>query len=327
MTDRTAGDGHLRDTVARVLVVAGALFAVSPWASPPLALALGAALALTLGNPVVRLTTQASRWLLQTAVVGLGFGIPIRTVLTAGASGIGYTALGIGAAIVAGLLLGRWFQVERQTSMLITAGTSICGGSAIAAVGPAIGAAPEAMSVALATVFVLNAVALYLFPPIGHLLGLSQHQFAVWAALGIHDTSSVVGAASVYGQAALQEATILKLVRALWIIPVTLGAALLAHRWQLGGESRRGLKLPWFIGLFVVAAVVRSAASGSAIPVLDQVVHWARVALVLTLFLIGLGLTRGTLRRVGLRPLIQGVLLWAILGSATLVAVLELVTG
>ena len=312
---------------ALALVIAGVAFALSPWATPALALGLGALLALTLGNPVASLTTPASRWLLQGAVVGLGFGIPIRTVLSAGSSGVGYTALGIAAALTAGLLLGHWFRVERQTSLLITAGTSICGGSAIAAVGPAIGAGPEAMSVALATVFVLNAVALYLFPPIGHLLHLSQHQFAVWAALGIHDTSSVVGAAASYGHAALQEATILKLVRALWIIPVTLAAAALAHRWQLGGESRRGLKLPWFIGLFVLAAVARSSLPASALPVLDGMVHAARVALVLTLFLIGLGLTRETLRRVGHRPLVQGVLLWVVLGVGTLLAVRQWVTG
>ena len=312
---------------ALALVIAGVAFALSPWATPALALGLGALLALTLGNPVASLTTPASRWLLQGAVVGLGFGIPIRTVLSAGSSGVGYTAVGIAAALTAGLLLGHWFRVERQTSLLITAGTSICGGSAIAAVGPAIGAGPEAMSVALATVFVLNAVALYLFPPIGHLLHLSQHQFAVWAALGIHDTSSVVGAAASYGHAALQEATILKLVRALWIIPVTLAAAALAHRWQLGGESRRGLKLPWFIGLFVLAAVARSSLPASALPVLDGMVHAARVALVLTLFLIGLGLTRETLRRVGHRPLVQGVLLWVVLGVGTLLAVRQWVTG
>ena len=316
-----------RMSPALALAVGGAAFALSPWATPALALGLGALLALTLGNPVANFTRSASRWLLQGAVVGLGFGIPIRTVLTAGSSGVGYTALGIGAAVTGGLLLGRWLRVERQTSLLITAGTSICGGSAIAAVGPAIGAGPEAMSVALATVFVLNAVALYIFPPIGHLLHLSQHQFAVWAALGIHDTSSVVGAAASYGHAALQEATILKLVRALWIIPVTLAAAALAHRWQLGGESRRGLRMPWFIGLFVLAAVLRSALPDSAAPLLDGVVHAARVALVLTLFLIGLGLTRATLRRVGLRPLAQGVLLWMVLGVGTLLAVREWVTG
>lgn len=319
--------GHPRALPVLALIAAGAAVAVSPWGSPALALALGAAIALTVGNPVGHVTTPAARWLLQTAVVGLGFGIPLRTVLTAGATGVGYTALGIAAAIAAGLVLGRWLRVERQTALLITAGTSICGGSAIAAVGPAIGATSAAMSVALATVFVLNAVALYLFPPIGHLLGLSQHQFAVWAALGIHDTSSVVGAAAIYGPAALQEATILKLVRALWIIPVTLGATVLAHRWQAGGEARRGLQVPWFIGLFVLAAAVRSAVPDGLIPSLDLVVHGARVALVLTLFLIGLGLTRDTLRRVGVRPLVQGVLLWATLGLATLIAVRKWVAG
>jgi uncharacterized integral membrane protein (TIGR00698 family) len=170
--------------------------------SPALALALGAILALTIGNPYPTATRVTSKWLLQLAVVGLGFGIPIAAVAKAGASGIEYTMAGIAVALTLGIILGRLLRVEKQTSFLITAGTSICGGSAIAAVGPAIGASAESMSVSLATVFVLNAVALYLFPAIGHLLQLSQHQFAIWAAIAIHDTSSVVGAAASYGASA-----------------------------------------------------------------------------------------------------------------------------
>jgi uncharacterized integral membrane protein (TIGR00698 family) len=303
------------------LLVAAGLFTLTPWASPPLALALGAALALLVGNPAPVWTGLAARTLLQAAIVGLGFGMPLGVVLSAGATGVGYTALGLAAALTLGLGLGRWLRIEQRTSVLITAGTSICGASAIAAVGPAIGATAEAMSVALATIFILNAVALYLFPFLGHLLDLTQHQFAVWAALAIHDTSSVVGAAASFGPAALGEATVLKLARALWIVPLTIGAASLVHAPRHG--TRRGATVPWFVGAFVLAALIRSLLPPSAGPALDAVARGARTVLALTLFLIGLGLTRATLASVGLRPMLQGVLLWAALGSLTLVAVMR----
>jgi uncharacterized integral membrane protein (TIGR00698 family) len=302
------------------LLVAAGLFTLTPWASPPLALALGAALALLVGNPSPEWTGMAARTLLQAAIVGLGFGMPLGVVLSAGATGVGYTALGLAAALTLGLGLGRWLRIEQRTSVLITAGTSICGASAIAAVGPAIGATAEAMSVALATIFILNAVALYLFPLLGHLLDLTQHQFAVWAALAIHDTSSVVGAAASFGPAALGEATVLKLARALWIVPLTIGAASLVHAPQ---GTRGRATVPWFVGAFVLAALIRSLLPPSAAPALDAVAHGARTVLALTLFLIGLGLTRATLASVGLRPMLQGVLLWAALGSLTLLAVMR----
>jgi uncharacterized integral membrane protein (TIGR00698 family) len=299
-----------------ILFALGGAFSLSPWATPAIGLALGGGLALTVGNPVPRLTGRIARWLLQAAVVGLGFGMPFGAVLAAGRTGVGYTVAGIFTALALGLLLGYWLRIERKTSFLITAGTSICGGSAIAAVGPAIGARPEAMSVALATVFLLNAVALYLFPPIGHLLHLSQHQFAIWAAVAIHDTSSVVGAATGYGPVALEQATVLKLARALWIVPLTIGAALVARR--DGSLTTARVPLPWFIGLFALAAFARSVLPAAAVPALDQIAHAARIALVLTLFLIGATLTRSTLRRLGPRPFLQGVLLWALVGGLSL---------
>jgi uncharacterized integral membrane protein (TIGR00698 family) len=306
-----------------VPVILAALFTLTPWASPPTALALGAALALILGNPHPRRSAAVARVLLQTAVVGLGFGMPLAVVLSAGATGLGYTALGLLAAVSLGLVLGRLLRIEQRTSFLITAGTSICGASAIAAVGPAIGATAEAMSVALATIFILNAVALYLFPPLGHLLDLSQHQFAVWAALAIHDTSSVVGAAASFGPAALGEATVLKLARALWIVPLTIGAAALVRPPHADGAFRGRPVVPWFVGAFVMAALSRSLLPAGAAPTLDAIAHAARSALALTLFLIGLGLTRTTLASVGLRPMLQGLLLWAALGSLTLAAVVR----
>ncbi|HZE75038.1 MAG TPA: putative sulfate exporter family transporter [Gemmatimonadales bacterium] len=293
----------------------------TPAVTPATALAAGAVLALTIGNPAPKLSASAGQWLLQAAVVGLGFGMPLTAVIAAGRSGVGYTVAGVATAIILGLLLGRWLKVEGQTSVLITAGTSICGGSAIAAVGPAIGARAEAMGVSLATVFVLNAVALYLFPAIGHWLHLSQHQFAIWAAVAIHDTSSVVGAAAGYGPVALEQATVLKLARALWILPMTLVAAAVARRRDplQSGSSR--LPIPWFIGLFVLAAVSRSILPATAAPALDGAVRLARWMLVLTLFLIGAGLTRATLRSVGTRPLVQGLLLWIAVASLSLLVV------
>ncbi len=296
--------------------------------SPAVALAFGAVLALTVGNPFPVATRVTAKWLLQAAVVGLGFGIPIAAVAKSGAAGVGYTMAGIALALTLGVFLGRILDVEKQTSFLITAGTSICGGSAIAAVGPAIGASAEAMSVSLATVFVLNAVALYLFPPIGHWLQLSQHQFAIWAAIAIHDTSSVVGAAASYGASALQEATVLKLARALWIVPLTLAAAAMTRRARKAhADPTARLQPPYFIALFLFASMLRSYAAPASDASFDRIASWARVALVATLFLIGAGLTRETLKSVGVRPLVQGVLLWIAVGSITLLAVTQFITG
>jgi uncharacterized integral membrane protein (TIGR00698 family) len=300
--------------------------------SPAVALAVGAVLALTVGNPFPVATRVTAKWLLQLAVVGLGFGIPIAAIAKAGAAGVGYTMAGIALALTLGIILGRVLDVEKQTSFLITAGTSICGGSAIAAVGPAIGASAEAMSVSLATVFVLNAVALYLFPPIGHWLQLSQHQFAIWAAIAIHDTSSVVGAAASYGSSALQEATVLKLARALWIVPLTLAAAAVTRRDRrstlaTAPETATTVQPPYFIALFLLASVLRSFAAPASDASFDRIASWARVALVATLFLIGAGLTRETLTSVGARPLVQGIVLWIAVGSITLFAVTHFITG
>jgi len=305
-----------------VLFALGILFSVTPFATPALALAAGIVLALTVGNPWPAATNASSGWLLQASVVGLGFGIPLANLLAAGAAGVGYTVMLIAGVFALGLVVGRWMAIDRTVSVLITAGTGICGGSAIAAVGPAIGASREAMSVALATVFVLNGVALYVFPPIGHIVGLSEHQFGVWAALAIHDTSSVVGAAASYGPVALHDATTLKLARALWILPLALVAPML-----MGRRSGTRVQLPilWFIGFFVLASVARAAAeaAGAAGVILwfDQASRLARTALVLTLFLIGASLSRAQLRAVGARPFAYGALLWIVVGGATLAAV------
>ena len=321
MTARAEALGLHLSILRVALLSLGAIFALTPLATPALALAAGIAISLIVGNPWSRLTGNVSSWLLKVAIVALGFGIPLERLVSAGATGFVYTLLLTVTAIAVGLQLGRWMNIDRHLTILITAGTSICGGSAIAAVGPAIGATREAMSVSLATVFVFNALALYIFPPIGHLVGLSEHQFGIWAALAIHDTSSVVGAAASYGPLALHEATVLKLARALWILPLALLAPL-AVRSKSSALGNGKLPVPWFIGLFVLAAIVRSLASGATTHWFDLLARAGRTALVLTLFLIGTSVTRQQLRSVGFRPLVYGFLLWLAVAVPTLLAIL-----
>jgi uncharacterized integral membrane protein (TIGR00698 family) len=290
------------------------VFVLTPWASPPLALALGLLTALTLGNPYIERTRGWSQYLLQTSVVALGFGMNLQQVLRTGRDGILYTLLGISFALLAGWAVGRGLGVRRTPSFLISVGTAICGGSAIAAVGPVIGADDEEMSVSLGTVFILNAVGLFVFPWIGHNLKLSEHQFGTWAALAIHDTSSVVGAASKYGSTALLTATTIKLTRALWIIPIALAAATVTH-------SKARVRIPWFIIGFVVAAIVKSYAPAGFQPSLQILNQLGKVGLTVTLFLIGIGISRKTVAKVGARPLLQGIILWAAVATLSLVLI------
>jgi uncharacterized integral membrane protein (TIGR00698 family) len=296
------------------LFVALLVFCVTPWASPPIALALGLALALTIGNPFAGRTSKPTKLLLQASVVGLGFGMNLQKVVEAGRAGILFTITTIAGTLLLGYLLGRALGIHRTTSHLISSGTAICGGSAIAAVGPVINATDEEMSVALGTVFILNSIALFAFPPLGHQLHLTQTQFGVWAAVAIHDTSSVVGAAARYGAEALQIATTVKLARALWIVPLTIGTAF--------AFKRRSAKIaiPWFILWFLVASLIRTYTSGPW----DVVVQVARVGLTVTLFLIGAGLSRKSIAAVGARPLVLGVILWIVISVVSLGAVMRL---
>ena len=280
-------------------------------ASPPLALALGLALALALGNPFPEFTSRCSKWLLQVSVVGLGFGMSLREVLHAGRSGFLYTLVGISFAVACGLLLGRALSVERTPSLLISVGTAICGGSAIAALGPVIDADDHDMAVSLGTVFILNAIALFAFPILGHRFALSQNQFGIWSALAIHDTSSVVGAAARYGSVALAVATTVKLTRALWIVPVTLAVAAL-------NKHKARVQVPWFILFFLLASVARSYSPQSFMPVYAVVLSAAKIGLAVTLFLIGSGMSRKAIAEVGPRPLIQGIVLWAIVAAGSM---------
>ncbi|WP_257310747.1 YeiH family protein [Geothrix fuzhouensis] len=306
--------------VAPALLLLGALLALAPFTPAAAALVGGAVLALTVGNPRLPLTRIWTHRLLPLAVVGLGADMNLRAVAKAGLHGLGYTAVSLMLVLALGLWLARLLKVDSQAGLLISVGTAICGGSAIAAVAPVVRAREQATSVALATVFLLNAAALVIFPPIGHATGLSQDAFGLWSALAIHDTSSVVGAGLAYGPRALEVATTVKLARALWIVPLTLGIGWSMARREPASADAPPLKKPWFIaGFLAMAALV------TFVPVLQVPGHFvaaaARRVLVLTLFLIGAGLSREALRNVGLRPFLQGLLLWLIVGSLGLGAV------
>ncbi|MGB4989897.1 MAG: putative sulfate exporter family transporter [Pyrinomonadaceae bacterium] len=280
-------------------------------------------MALTIGSPFPSLSGKSTKYLLQASVVLLGFGMDLTAVYRAGKDGILFTIATIFGTLILGYLVGRALSVKSKTSTLISSGTAICGGSAIAAVGPAIEAESEEISVSLGTVFVLNSVGLFIFPLIGHAINLTQNQFGVWAAIAIHDTSSVVGAASAYGSEALAVATTVKLARALWIAPIALLFAYL-YRDKDGGKSAK-IAIPWFIFLFLAATAFRTYAPSIIFPsVFDALVNLAKAGMIVTLFLIGASLSRKTLQNVGVRPLIQGVLLWLVISAVSLFAVLRI---
>jgi uncharacterized integral membrane protein (TIGR00698 family) len=278
--------------------------------SPPVALLAGILVGLSFKNPYADFTRASAKFLLQASVVALGFGMNLQEVLKAGRSGFIYTALGIIFALLVGYLLGKLLAVRPTISYLISTGTAICGGSAIAAIGPILGADGEEMAVSLGAIFILNSVALFIFPPIANALHLSQPQFGLWAALAIHDTSSVVGAATKYGAQALVIATTVKLARALWIVPLALATAAVKHH-----KSR--IQLPWFILLFCLAALLNTyvPAVSSVSKSLFAVGRWG---LTLTLFLIGCGISRSALKEVGWRPMLLAVILWLAVGLTSL---------
>jgi uncharacterized integral membrane protein (TIGR00698 family) len=300
------------------------LFLLSPYGSPPLALVTGLMLAFSIGNPFPHLSGKPTKILLQSSVILLGFGMNLEAIYKAGREGILFTIATIFGTLLLGYVVGRILMVASRTSALVSSGTAICGGSAIAAVAPAINASNEEMSVSLGTVFILNSVALFLFPIIGHGMHLTQDQFGIWSAIAIHDTSSVVGAAQVYGPQALSVATTVKLARALWIAPVALMFAFLYR--GSDKESKAKIAIPWFIFLFIAAAAVRTFAPAIVLPsVFDSLVNLAKAGMTITLFLIGSSLTPQTLKAVGPRPLLQGILLWAAISITSFYAVKNLV--
>jgi uncharacterized integral membrane protein (TIGR00698 family) len=294
----------------RIVFLLCLLVSASGFVSPPVALGMGLVFGLALPHPYGGEAKKSSKFLLQTSVVGLGFGMNLYQVVQAGRSGFVYTMLGISFALLVGMGLGALLGVQKVPSFLISTGTAICGGSAIAAVGPITQASDEEMAVALGTVFVLNSVALLIFPAIGAALKLTQSQFGLWAALAIHDTSSVVGAAAKYGAEALAIATTVKLARALWIVPLSVGTAVVR-----GAKAK--IRWPWFIGLFCLAAVCNTYLPAGA-HVYGIAVKVAKIGLTATLFLIGSGISVVTIKQVGYRALLQGVILWLLVSVGSL---------
>jgi uncharacterized integral membrane protein (TIGR00698 family) len=287
--------------------------------TPPVALFLGLIYALLCGQAYPKFNKIVSKKLLQYAVVGLGFGMNLHASLASGKEGMMFTVVSVAGTMLVGMLIGyKLLKVDKSTSYLISSGTAICGGSAIAAVGPVIKAKDSEMSVALATVFVLNAVALFVFPVLGHWLGLTQQQFGMWAAIAIHDTSSVVGAGAAYGEEALQVATTIKLTRALWIIPLALVTAIIFK------NKENKISIPWFILWFVVAILINTYVLRD-LPQVGKIISIiARKVLVLIMFFIGASLTKNTLKSVGFKPLIQGVILWLVVGTCSLIYIMNI---
>ena len=305
-------------TTRELIFIVAVILCLSPIISPPIALLMGLIIAQFIGHPYLNLNHKATKILLQVSVVGLGFGMNVTSALKAGKEGVVFTIISIVGTLIIGFFMGKFLKIEKKTSFLISSGTAICGGSAIAAISPVIKADEKQISVALGTIFILNSIALFLFPMIGHSFDLSQTQFGMWCAIAIHDTSSVVGASSKYGQQALEIATTVKLARALWIIPLAFLSTLLFK------NKNSKVSIPYFIGLFLLAMI-----ANTYIPIVQDYssyfVSIAKAGLTLTLFLIGCGLSRKVLLSVGLKPLFLGVVLWVIISAAALLVVVNLV--
>ncbi len=291
------------------------ILAATGFVSPPFALFGGLVYGLSAVHPFHVESKRLAKFLLQASVVALGFGMNLHEVLHAGRSGFLYTAISITAVMLLGLGFGYMLHVGKKSAFLISAGTAICGGSAIAAVGPIAEASEEEMAVSLGAVFILNSVALFLFPAVGYALHMTQAQFGLWSALAIHDTSSVVGATTKYGASALAIGTTIKLARALWIVPLSFVTAATV-------KSKARIQWPWFILLFCLAAVLNTLLPAFT-PTFGVLNHLGKIGLTVTLFLIGTGLNKQTLKRVGARPLLQGLALWIIVGASTLALILS----
>lgn len=300
-------------TVCLLLDYVPGMSAFASWVTPPVALFLGLAFALLCGQAYPAFNKKVSKKLLQYSVIGLGFGMNLHASLASGKEGMMFTIVSVVGTMVMGMLIGRkLLKMNRDTSYLISSGTAICGGSAIAAVGPVIKAKDSDMSVALATIFVLNAIALFVFPVLGQWLGLTQQEFGTWAAIAIHDTSSVVGAGAAYGEEALQVATTIKLTRALWIIPLALVTSFIFK-----SEGKK-VSIPWFILWFIVAILINTYLLDVVPQVGKAISGLARKGLIITMFFIGASLSTNVLKAVGVKPLVQGVLLWLVISIGSL---------
>ena len=290
---------------------------LSTWVTPPVVLFIGLVFALLCGQAYPTFNKNISKKLLQYSVIGLGFGMNLQASLASGKEGMFFTILSVIGTLLIGMFIGcKVLKLNRNTSYLISSGTAICGGSAIAAVGPIIKAKDTDMSMALATVFILNAIGLFLFPALGHWLGLSQQEFGTWAAIAIHDTSSVVGAGAAYGEEALQVATTIKLTRALWIIPLALVTSVIFR------SDGKKISIPWFILFFIVAMLINTYLLADYPEIGKFIAGIARKGLIITMFFIGASLSVDVIKSVGIRPLLQGVLLWIIISAASLAYIL-----
>lgn len=303
--------------IQQIIFASIILLCLSSVISPPIALLLGVILVNVFGNPFLKFNHIAITFLLQFSVVGLGFGMNATAALSAGKEGFILTVFSIFSTLILGFFIGKWFKTDRKTSHLISCGTAICGGSAIAAISPVIKSNENQTSIALGVIFILNSIALFVFPFIGHQLDLSQKDFGLWCALAIHDTSSVVGAANKYGAEALQIATTVKLARALWIIPISILTALIFK------NKNSKIKIPYFIGLFILAMLCNTYVPQTA-SIAPHIVSIAKIGLTITLFLIGATLNINTLKSVGVKPLLQGVLLWVFIATLGLLSILYL---
>lgn len=303
-------------TSKKIIFIICAVCCTLPFVSSPIALIFGFVVAQVIGNPYEVQSRKFSSILLKFAVVGLGFGMNIFSAIQAGKEGIVFTIISISTLILLGFLLTKFFKIEKVTGYLISAGTAICGGSAIAAIAPITNAKPNQISVALAVVFTLNSVALLIFPTLGHLFNLSQHDFGLWCAIAIHDTSSVVGAASKYGEEALQVATTVKLARALWIIPLSFLTLLFFK------SSTSKISIPWFIGLFLVAICINTYVP-FVHTISPYIIRLSKAALTLTLFLIGTSLSFKMMKNIGFKPLLMAILLWIFIGVGSLIMIMK----
>ena len=294
-----------------------ALRVLSAWVTPPVVLFIGLVFALVCGQAYPTFNKNVSKKLLQYSVIGLGFGMNLQASLASGKEGMLFTIISVIGTLLIGMFIGcKVLKLNRNTSYLISSGTAICGGSAIAAVGPIIKAKDTDMSMALATVFILNAVGLFLFPVLGHWLGLSQQDFGTWAAIAIHDTSSVVGAGAAYGEEALQVATTIKLTRALWIIPLALVTSVIFR-----SEGKK-ISIPWFILFFIATMLINTYLLADFPQIGKFIAGIARKGLIITMFFIGASLSVDVIKSVGIRPLLQGILLWIIISAASLAYIL-----
>lgn len=305
-----------KDYLKKGIFIIIAVLCIFPFIDPPIALFAGFILSFTIGNPFKKKTSKLTKFLLQASVVGLGFGMNFEEALEVGKSGLLFTAASIILTLGFGLLLGKIFKTEHNTSILVSSGTAICGGSAIAAMTPIIDADEEETSISLSIIFLLNSIALFTFPVLGHLLSMTQEQFGLWAAIAIHDTSSVVGASQKYGDIALHIATTVKLERALWIIPLSLITAII-HK-----SNGSKISIPYFIFLYIVAMLINTYVP--AIQTIGPSVVWiSKRGLTLTLFLIGAGLTKEALKKIGVKPLLQGIILWIFISVLSLSVILS----